>query len=197
VPNEPLPREPAVDPAVLKLVTTHPFFANAPPLLVLAWNAEGLDTWTHGAGEKHLQTSIVSASARWLRSGLAEFKETNTVMVVGQRAESVGKTISVSAANGLVTLAAKTVITSGGKTSSTFGDKTVALEQMQGSIFPAEVGKKFSYLERHAGTSSLPGGNSNFSVERSCEYVDKRDASELHPRLRGTLQSARRPITSA
>jgi hypothetical protein len=154
-------------------------------LLVLAWSAEGLTTWTYGAGEKYLQTNTVSVSARWLRSGVVEFKETSTVKVAGQRDENVSTTLSVNAANGLVSLAAKTVIVVGGKTSGTVGDKLVALEQMQGSIFPAEVGKKFSFRERHAGTSSYPGGNSNFSVDKSCEYVGKLDASEIHPRLRG------------
>jgi hypothetical protein len=94
-----------------------------------------------------------------------------------------GKRTRVTAANGLLDLASKVVIERGALQGRTTTSTTIGIEQMEGSVFPAQVGKKFSYVTREVITDGKT--NDSYSVERSCEYVDRMDAAELHPRLSG------------
>jgi uncharacterized caspase-like protein len=69
-PNETLPAELPIRPEVLKIIETHPFFANAPPVLVGAHNiVSTMSSSTTGAGTMTSEYND-NTSVRWLRRGL-------------------------------------------------------------------------------------------------------------------------------
>lgn len=191
-PHEPLPVGIAIPPEVLSLVETHPFFANAPPVLV---NSYALDStqdyrWSQGGYTgSSITTSNDNNSIRWLRRGLnqAELNAHTTVGGSSGSSTSTSQTTSVEAANGLISLGSKmlaTVNLSYGKQMTTITtEKLLRITNIQGHVFPIEIGNRFSYEQVFQRTFS--GFNDEHTDKTSCEVLKQYEAKSFHPRLAG------------
>src|SRR5262249_51829450 len=118
-PNEALPADLPVSPDILRLVETHPFFANAPPVLVDRYQiSSNINSITTG----NVRTSSTSdynenMSVRWLRQGLTTLSTANryTVNNNGSIGTYSTESKSLDVLNGLFSLSYRTTNTSGSK----------------------------------------------------------------------------------
>lgn len=177
-PNAPLPPEVPVGPSVLRLVETHPFFADAPPVLVVSYS-------THGTQQSTSQAGLLTArsdedtSVRWLRQGLVKYEINNEsdFRSQGKSFSSTGRLTQVWAANGLIQLGHKNVISSVASSGT-----LLRIENIKGRIFPIEIGNRFSYDLTYSTTGSI---SDEYTDKNSCEVRQKVDANSFHPKLIG------------
>jgi len=188
-PHEPLPAEVPIDPEILRLVETHPFFTNAPSVLVGEYSVENLSNYTFNgvSGTTKLNNKT---SVRWLRQGLVE-EETIDQSVTSSAAGNsrmTGRTSSVSVVNGLISLGYNRVGTSrfSGNNPITVmaKEKLLSIYNMHGRIFPVEIGNRFSYDAKYQSLSSGQPSDEK-SQASSCEISKKYEAKAFHPKLSG------------
>jgi hypothetical protein len=186
-PNLPLPSDIPIDPDVLKLVETHPFFASsqADPVRLGSYNMTSNSSFVTN-GFKVLSGSENSTVIRWLRSGMMY---TETVQRMTSRhtmcppgaCDSTNRSAGILAGNGAISLGYRSA--SGGKYGSYKSTgKLVRLDKMQGTIFPIAVGNRYSYRATYEVRS--PSLDEETS-EVDCEYVQSFDARRFHAALTG------------
>lgn len=185
-PNEPLPADMPVDPAMLRLVETHAFFANAPPVLVGSYNV-GITTnsATSGAGTMAMNSNDATV-ARWLRQGLVRLDETKryTVNNSGSTGNYSTRSSALSVANGLFYLVYKMQSSAGGRALTTTSH-LARIDNIQGRVFPLAVGNRFSYDSIYQWKSSAMKGGGGSTSENSCEVTKKYEAKVFHVELTG------------
>ena len=182
--SEPLPAEVPISPDVLRLVETHPFFANAPPVRIGSFD---VDSTRFSDGGNVIQQR---EALRWLRQGLVRSDshfamsgskyQTGTLRV--EIARSTWSSVSVEAANGLISLGSKRVDrTRGATTNST--SRTLRLDKLSGSVFPVKLGNRFSY--QITGNQKAPTYNLTDTTRFSCEVTKQHEARSFHADLAG------------
>jgi hypothetical protein len=190
-PNEPLPADVPVDPEVLKIVETHPFFANAPPVMARFYRIDSIINWTT-SGTPGTTTSSQSYDVTWLRRGIVKFAQNDkgAVRHSGCRPScpSTSRWTSVYAANGLIQLFSKGGITGSGVTNNgTY--KLTKLDKLKGRIFPVGLGNSFSYettLESVSTSTASRGSRKEITVgQTNCEYTQRYEARRFHADLTG------------
>lgn len=189
-PKEPLPDYMPIDPEVLRLVETHPFFANAPPVRIGSYEITLASySTTKGGGISNWMRSHHNQSydIRWLRSGLIQQDETNryTVNNSGAVGNYNTQSTTISAANGLLSLSYRTTFGVAGRNQKTTS-QLVRLQDLKGSIFPVEVGRKFSYEAVFRMRSTGVHSSSSVTTTRSsCEVTKAFEGHALHRELTG------------
>jgi len=195
-PNEPLPAEVSISSDVLRLIQTHPTFANAPPISVSTYNvANTLTSSGVVNGSSTVSTSKTDMTYRWIQQNILrsdtdmQASTTHTSCPPGACTTTSRSTL-VLAANGLISLGYKGVSRSsvGGTKNYTSASKLVRLDSITGSIFPMSIGNRFSYNETFQTTST--GSSDEYTQYSSCEISKKYDAKSFHPRLTGTAYLA-------
>lgn len=144
-PNEPLPGNLEIDPGVLRLVQTHRFFAEAPPVLVKAYKTVSELRESHGTPTTTRWED--SVAVRWLRPGII-LNENNKLLTVTQSGRSFpsrSKTTEIVAANGFIEAVQRITPLDGSAGSNSCAIKLVSLDKLTGHIFPIEPGNGFSY----------------------------------------------------
>lgn len=185
-PRETLPAQVPVDEAVLKLVETHPFFANAPPVLVDEYRVKSnLKTTGAGAGS---YVSDNRTTVSWLRKGLTKEElamDTTNANAAGSL-QSTSESISVSAGNGFITLGNKTI------TRNRFGttpviSKTSRIDNLWGHLFPVTVGNKFGYSSTSQWNTTSAGSHykGETAIKQACEVTQRREAKIFQSELTG------------
>jgi hypothetical protein len=103
-PRLPLPAEVSVDPAILQLVESHPFFANAARVSASSYNVVSNSRSTVN-GFNVITDSNDDTGLRWLRAGIAQFDTTQSMRQKNSGAtSSVIRSTFLGAANGFVSL---------------------------------------------------------------------------------------------
>lgn len=177
-PQEPFPADLPIDPAILRLVETHPFFANAPAISVGSYRVLATNKFVVN-GAPTTTTSDENLTVRWLRHGIMQLDliQQNATRHQGcapGACETTVRNTSVVAANGMIVL---------GHRSDGHVGKLVALQNMVGSVFPARVGNRFSYDEVYENT--VKKQSDEVTTKNSCEIVKKYEARTFHPNLNG------------
>jgi hypothetical protein len=193
-PNEPLPTEVPVDPNVLRLIETHPFFANAPPVL-LASNDITTNSSSTINGARVATTSDNHATVRWLRRGITrdDFTQNMTQTNSGSPRTIIRGT-SLGAANGFINLGYNNtgnMTTAAGPMSSRSTSRLLRIENLVGAIFPITVGSRFSYRLVYRTTTvtkgQYPSNNSDeYTLDSYCETSNKYEAKSFHLKLTGS-----------
>lgn len=184
-PREALPADLPIRPEVLKIIETHPFFANAPPVLVGAYNIVSTTrSSTSGAGTMTSESND-NISVRWLRRGLTrqDLVQNYTVNNAGSVGKYSVQSSDVSAANGSFTLSYRTASTTG-RMRTTTTSQVIRIENMRGHMFPVVLGNKFAFDLVSQWKSSAAGGSESAS-KFTCEVTKKYDARSFHPGLAG------------
>jgi uncharacterized caspase-like protein len=191
-PNEPLPAETPVNREVLRIIQTHPFFADAPPVRVRTYIRSAAMNWTTSSRSGALQNVGASVSesetnVRWLRQGLigSRTSDDTTVNNGGLSMRSTVHSDSLSVGNGLIDLASKAV-TRNKLTTTTTLLTLQRIENMSGSIFPVEVGRRFSYNTTEQLVTISPNYQEELSKRYYCEITRKYDAKIFHASLSGS-----------
>ena len=173
-PEEALPENIPISAEVLRLVETHPFFANAPPVLARSYHV--VRTTSHAGGATTVYNS--KSTVRWLRRGLIKVDRTTqeTTIQSGRRFPGTRRESEVLAANGFLVLGSTS--TYGGGTPDL--EKLLRIENMKGHIFPVRVGNRYSYEATYH--QEIMGKRTN---KLSCEVTGKYEAKSLHAELTG------------
>lgn len=194
-PNEPMPRDVSVDPEVLKIVETHPFFANAPVIKVVNYGiTDNTDTSSNGASTSFLTETDLTVHP--LRRGIyrsvwkAESRGTSRAKTFSSNHRSITEGQTVSAANGLIILADSTFyksIPANANAPATTSGKIVRLSRLNGQIFPMRVGNEFSYSASHVSTTEQSGKShrTEQAEDKSCQVTKQYDARRFHATLTG------------
>jgi len=186
-PNLPLPSETPVDPEILKLVETHPFFATdkAPPVRLVSSRVASASKSVVNRFNTTSTTDSLS-SVGWLRRGIIRSETTQKIILRHATCPpgacvSTIRTVATLAGNGMISLAYRS--TSSGSFGSTTSTSTlIRLDRMQGTIFPIAVGNRFSW---RAVSRTRSGTEDEETTENSCEFTEKYDARRFHPKLTG------------
>jgi hypothetical protein len=188
-PPVPLPTEISVDPAILQLIETHPFFAKAVRVSASSYNVESNSRSTVN-GFNIITDSNDDTSLRWLRPGIAQFDTTQSMRQKNSGAtSSVIKSTFLGAANGFVSLGYRSSSTMRLTTQrepmvNTSGERLTSLSNLTGHIFPIEVGGQYSYQADYQTTSSSMPGDEK-TLDESCEVTKRYEAKSFNPRLTG------------
>lgn len=144
-PNEPLPGNLDIDPGVLRLVQTHRFFAEAPPVLVKAYKTVSETRQKRGTPTTTLWED--SVAARWLRPGMAlnESQKLLTTIQSGRSFPTRSQVTEVTIANGFIEAFQRHIPSEKVVGSGVCTYKLVGLDKLTGHIFPTEPGNSFSY----------------------------------------------------
>lgn len=188
-PRLPLPAEISVDPAILQLVETHPFFENAARVSANRYNVVSNSRSTIN-GFNVITDSNDDTRLRWLRAGIAQFDTTQSM-----RQKNSGSTSSVirstylGAANGFVSLGYRSTSTMHVTTQRkplvyTSAERLTSLANLKGRIFPIEVGGRFSYQAVYQTTSSSMPGDEK-TLDESCEVTKRYEAKSFNSQLTG------------
>jgi uncharacterized caspase-like protein len=182
-PHEPLPSEAPVDEAVLRLVETHPFFANAPAIRIGSYATSMVlnMTWSGGRGKT---TANEDDSIQWLRRGIDKTIGTSS-SESGPRSMDSQMT-TVTAANGLITLSFKQVNANSEKL--ILSRKTVQINDIKGKIFPVAVGNHFSYDLIQKWRNPHVSGEE--TITTACDVLLEQKASIFHINLTGNAYVA-------
>lgn len=196
-PDEALPSEIPVDPAVLAQIENHPFFANAPNITAATFvNESSLQNRGTVNGVYTTGNSTTSSVSRRLRKHVFR-SESQTQSSTRHKAcvpecRSGGVTVSLSAANGLISLGYRTVTTSSfpGMKSMKYNSLTRLLQvtNFSGHVYPVEVGNRFSYEEITETKST--SYNDESVAKNSCAITRKFEAKSFHPDLTGAAYLA-------
>lgn len=191
-PDETLPADLPVHPAVVKTIETHPFFANAPPVQVGKYRIfSTTSSTTSGGAGTMTNASNDTTTVRWLRKGVVrmDLSQHYTVKNNGSVGNYELRSASVSAANGLFTLSYKAVFdtwqSSGRRRKANTTSQLLRIENMTGRIFPLAVGNSFSYRLINRWKSSIVR-DSEYVGEYSCEVTKRYDAASFHAALNGS-----------
>ncbi len=196
-PNEPLPIDIDVDPEVLELVETHPFFANAPEVRVAKLVTKASSQQSNGPTSEKI-------TVRWLRRGITfeqkASSSTSYSTFVKKRFASRTSAQSISAANGLIDLGGLSNIKTTVRRSKSLWSKnnyittTKSIDSFVGRIFPVKVGNRFSYRQV-VETTVNPNDPQTFDYKgvskTSCNITKKYKASYFHKQLTGKAYLAR------
>jgi hypothetical protein len=187
VPNEPLPADIPVDRDVLKIIETHPFFADAPEVTAKAYAiASTYTSMTSGLGTSET-TSNDMFDIRWLRSGLIKLDEIKrwTVNNYGATGSYSSRSTGVSAANGFLNMGYRMTFSSGGKNFTTTSQLT-KIASLEGQLFPMRVGNRFSYELTFRWKSSAVKDPGESVSKNSCEVTRRYDAKAFYVGLAGS-----------
>jgi hypothetical protein len=194
-PNEPLPAEVPINPEVLRLVETHPLFANAPPVSVASYNLSHTLRGTSRA-PRVTTTSSTETSVRWLRQRI--FRADSTMQGATMHSgcspacKGTTRTTSVTAANGLIGFGSKSVSINnhpgGSPITSTSTTKLLRIDNIEGRIFPIAIGNRFAFDQTFETRSTW--SNDEYTLQTSCEISRKYDAARFHPKLTGVAYFA-------
>ena len=182
-PNEPLPTDVSVNPAILKLIETHPFFANAPPVFVGTYSVDQTTVIGAGVGSS-TSTGSDETNVRWLRPSIVK-SEINQKITVSNSAgtmTSTSRTALIYAANGLFSLGSRVAVQNRFGTTTVI-NKLLRLENLRGQLFPVQIGNRFSYDTTEAITSK--DYNDEITQLNSCEVLTRYDARRFHSNLDG------------
>ncbi len=179
-PNEPLPIDINVDPDVLALVETHPFFANAPVVRIAKLGTSSSQKTDYGNIRSSTSTNI-----HWLRRGIA--------LEVATRIDNIGGGLrtranlrSIMVANGLVELGAISKSSANRRGfNSTAVDTTIRIGSLKGHIFPVKVGNRFSYRIVSKRVVRKTNTDSKYIFSKSCKVIKKYKAEIFHKKLSG------------
>jgi hypothetical protein len=163
-----LPQDIPINPDMLQLVQTDPFFANAPPFRVASYSA-----FTKG---KNDVTDTTDFKLRPIGRGLAEYEQS---LKVG---ENDNQEDGIMAANGLIRLSTRFIGKYRGKVQSTGTAQITQIDRLSGSLLPVAVGNQFRI--RTVSTYSSPN-TSDLTQEDTCRVSEKRAASEFWRDLTG------------
>jgi tetratricopeptide (TPR) repeat protein len=187
-PNEPLPPEVPIPHDVLRLVETHPFFANAVPVRAGGYSYQGIATAKiNGFRGGNSWNSDVSVT--WLRRSIIYEQSTQDIETnYGIAVTSKYKTDALEAANGLVSLGYRSSYTnhmanmkSQNGVTSNFLE---SLDNLQGSPFPMRVGNHFSYdAVYRVVIPKMP--NDKITQHEVCEIPREYLARSFHPDIGG------------
>jgi hypothetical protein len=188
-PDEALPSEIPVDPAVLARIENHPFFANAPPVGVATFTADN-STYGRGVvnGAMTISESATSNVSRRLRKHVirtdSQTRSSTRHRSCVPECASSGTTVSLSAANGLISLGYRSVTALPG-TKSKYVSLTRLLQvtNFSGHVYPVEVGNRFSYEE--ITETKAPSNNDESVAKNACNVTRKFEAKSFHPDLTG------------
>jgi hypothetical protein len=193
-PNEPLPQELPLDPDILRLAQTHPFFANAPAVLIASHDITTNSSSTVN-GFHITTTSDDHASIRWLRPGIirSDSAQHSTQTNTGSPRNDLRGT-SIAAGNGFISLSYKgtgNMATSFGPMSSLSTSKLLQIDNLVGSIFPIAIGNRFSYRLVYQTTTVTKGRYSSnnsdeHTIDSYCEVAKKYEAKSFHLKLTGS-----------
>jgi hypothetical protein len=189
-PNEQLPADIPVSAEVLRLIETHPFFANAPPVRPAAYDVR----WTSSdtiAGRPFTSVSNDSTTFHWLRHGLVQYDITQR----GEQRHSKSlwstseiRTTGIAAANGFISLGYKG--TSAIKTrldkryrKISSSSRLLRITNLNGQVFPLRVGNRLSFEQIWQEISAQ--GTDEHTQKHSCEVSKKFNANEFHADLTG------------
>jgi hypothetical protein len=176
-PNEAIPADTPISLEILRLVETHPFFANAPRVNLKSYRIKSDSETTSSTSKKISTTSEKIGEIRWLRRGLV--RETQLDKGSGVTSHWV----YISAANGLVSLDEVTRTTSGG-TTTTCRSKLRSLDNIKGQIFPLVSGKRFSFDAKYESSCGTEPPH-DFLRKEQCGVVKTYDASLFNSKLTG------------
>lgn len=182
-PNEPLPSNLPLSTDVLKLVETHRFFAEAPPVLGRFYDVRSSNT-THMRGPSATVDADSATSVRWLRSGIVRLEKASTEVTKqsGTSTTTTRREINLSAANGLIELAnSNTASWKGG--AGTSSSKLLSIENLRGQVFPVVVGNQFSYRA----TYLHPHMKDQFVTTQTCQVTKSYEGRSFHPNLNGRV----------
>jgi hypothetical protein len=194
-PNEPMPRDVSVDPEVLRIVETHPFFANAPAIKVASYSiTDNTDTSSSGSSSSFLTETDLTVHL--LRRGIyrsvwknqSQGKTRSKTYSSNHRSITEGQT--VNAANGLISLAHSSFyrsIPASANAPATTSGKIVRLSRLNGQIFPMRVGNEFSYSASHVNTTEQLGKShrSEHTEDKSCQVTKQYDARRFYATFTG------------
>jgi hypothetical protein len=183
-PNEPLPEGIPVSAEILHLVETHRFFAGPPPVRLSSIVVARSKSSPGGAVTHYNGKSDI----RWLRSGVTNVNSVTqeTVVQSGRKFPGTRREAEVVAANGLISLGSKSSFSSS-SFSATETDTLLRIDNMQGFIFPVEVGNRFTYDAVFQQNQPSGTGRSleERTVKTSCTVTEKHAAAKLHSNLTG------------
>jgi Caspase domain len=184
LPNAPLPTDVPLDPAVLRLVETDPFFAGAPPVVVRSYDTSAMMVTTM-RGPAATMTTDNAAAVKWLRQGLIQYERTeqNATIQLGSRFPSTSVWSEIAAANGLIDLGQKQVYDPGKADTTTATYKLISLNSLSGHVFPVAVGNQFAYVAVYRQRSS--NLNDDYTQSISCRIRGKYPANIFHANLPG------------
>jgi hypothetical protein len=163
-----LPQDIPINPDMLRLVQTDPFFANAPAVRVASYSA-----FTKGI--KNDFTKTTDFKLRPIGRGLAEYEQSE------KYGHSESQETGIMAANGLISLSVRFINKSQGKVQSTFTGQLTQLDKLTGSSLLAAVGNQFSFRNVHTFSSST----GDLTYEETCRVSERRTASEFWHALTG------------
>jgi hypothetical protein len=181
VPNEPLPADIPVDPEVLRMVETNPFFSNAPAVSVRSYDLSSVVNYAARGSTSTTNTTAENATIHWLRQGIIRVDKTAQEMTSYQGGKSQGtrQTKEVMVANGLISLGSRQVYNASPTPDITH---LLRMYNLQGRIFPMEVGNRFSYEATYQQTTKT---REECTTKNTCEVTKRYDAVNFHPELNG------------
>jgi uncharacterized caspase-like protein len=175
-----LPNNIRIDPEVLRLVQTDPFFANAPPVRVSSYQIKYQDR--RGNTNQH------EVKVRPLNSTLSIHEESTDSSLTGYGPRVLRtKGRDTVLKSGTVSLG----ISSGGQV-PTYNNKlttlnqqwsTTKLDRLEGTLFPMAVAKKYRY--RTATRYGEPSGDGDNLDDATCEVEKELPAAAFHRNLNG------------
>jgi hypothetical protein len=193
---EPLPAEIPVDPAVLSQIESHPFFANAPPISVASYTGDSslLGQGSVNGAMTISESSSASISRRLrkhvLRTETKTQSSTRHITCSPCRSDSV--TISLQAANGLISLGYRSASTSYSPrmkpTKYTSVTRLLQVTNFSGHVYPVEVGNRFAYEE--VSETKSAGFNDEATAKNACIITKKYEAKNFHFDLTGAAYLA-------
>ncbi len=188
----PLPDDIPINTRVLSQIEAHPFFANAPPILTASF-AQSSNLVGRGSVNGTATTSELTGDSvgRQLRKHVIRFDGTTYGATMHSACSPAcrtdSRTVSISAANGLISLGSKSAVTMRiPRSKPTQALSTVTLidvSDFAGRAYPVEVGNRFSYNETFETRS--PGFSDEYVNRNSCEITKKYQAKSFHPELTG------------
>jgi uncharacterized caspase-like protein len=192
-PNLPLPDDLPVDTQVLRMVETHPFFANAPPVRLGSYGIESVASskWSQsGHSGTSNATNRDNYSIRWLRAGITAANWGSEGAAIDSRGttRSTSRGSSILAGSGLIQLALKQVSPNGGRT-FTNTSKLLRLENLQGQLYPLQVGNHFGFTQAMQWRTSM-GFKDDYTYTVSCDVARKYDARTFNAELTGAAYVA-------
>ena len=180
--TEQILRELPIDPSMLRLVEAHPFFSSNLRVGVGSYALTRSDTQVYGG----YATTIVTdekATVWPVRGSLVRLEVMQDDSTTQGKVTTKYKrqNLEIHAGNGLLELASKTVGV--GRPGSDQVSTLIGLRNVQGSVFPLKKGNRFSWEATYRQIDAT--APEQFTSTRSCQIVDDRDATALHPKLSG------------
>ncbi|MGE0213337.1 MAG: caspase domain-containing protein [Parvibaculaceae bacterium] len=176
-----LPAEVVLDPEMVKLANTNPFFSGAPPLRLHAYESSHRSAEKNTAMERTVRLDTASGALVSMDQAFSYASD----WYAGGRYENHTQTRSVLAGNGLFSIGAFSLSTTRipGSPEERRTNTFVAYRiELSGTVFPLDIGRSFSY--RISGRHT-PSDFGESVTETTCEVERALDAALFHENLTG------------